>query len=117
MHFTAIATGKVAAGKEMTEADWKGGTARSLAMGLAGDQIAETDERGERIVGHSFLLLFNAHSETVKFQMPPRVRQRPLEVVLDTASATTEPRVLENADHYELRARSTAMLRFSAAGS
>jgi glycogen operon protein len=106
-----------AAGGEMTEGDWKGGTARSLAMGLAGDQIAETDERGERIVGHSFLLLFNAHSDAVKFQIRPRIRQRALEVVFDTSSATTEPRALENVDQYELRGRSMAVLRFSAAGS
>ena len=47
-------------GKEMTEEDWQKPFAHSVAFLLGGDPIATPDERGERIVGDSLLVLMNA---------------------------------------------------------
>ncbi|MDR8409610.1 glycogen debranching protein GlgX [Nonomuraea sp. 3-1Str] len=58
------------AGDEMTDADWNVGYARSLAVFLNGDAITEPDRRGRPIRDDSFLLLFNAHHDTIKFTIP-----------------------------------------------
>ncbi|NUT40780.1 MAG: glycogen debranching protein GlgX [Thermoactinospora sp.] len=57
-------------GQPMTDADWNVGYARSLAVFLNGDAITEPDRRGRRIKDDSFLLLFNAHHDTIGFTVP-----------------------------------------------
>ncbi|MEU6997365.1 glycogen debranching protein GlgX [Nonomuraea sp. NPDC046570] len=57
-------------GEEMGDSDWNVGYARSLAVFLNGEAITEPDRRGRRITGESFLLLFNAHHETIRFTVP-----------------------------------------------
>jgi isoamylase len=57
-------------GEEMTDSDWNVGYAKSLAVFLNGDAITEPDRRGRPIRDDSFLLLFNAHHETIQFTIP-----------------------------------------------
>jgi isoamylase len=57
-------------GEEMTDGDWTVGYAKSLAVFLNGDAITEPDRRGRPIRDDSFLLLFNAHYDTIKFTIP-----------------------------------------------
>jgi glycogen operon protein len=57
-------------GTRMTDADWNVGYAKSLAVFLNGEAITEPDRRGRRITDDSFLLLINAHHETIKFTIP-----------------------------------------------
>jgi isoamylase len=59
------------AGREMTDADWQAGSAKSLAVFLNGDAISEPGWRGEPIRSDSFLLLFNASELAVEFTLPP----------------------------------------------
>jgi isoamylase len=61
------------AGQEMTGSDWDEGFARSLAVCVNGDAITEPGRRGERITDADFILLLNAHSDPVTFQVPPQV--------------------------------------------
>ena len=58
-----------------------------------GGQIDETDERGQRIVGDSFLILFNAGHESVSFHLGGRAQGLSWELVLDTSSPHTESRI------------------------
>ncbi len=57
-------------GKQMTDADWQNGFARSLGVFLNGDAIPTPDRRGEPIVDDSFYLLFNAWHEPIDFRLP-----------------------------------------------
>jgi glycogen operon protein len=57
-------------GEEMTDSDWNVGYAKSLAVFLNGDAITEPDRRGRPMRDDSFLLLFNAHYDTIKFTIP-----------------------------------------------
>ncbi|NBE94152.1 glycogen debranching protein GlgX [Nonomuraea sp. KC401] len=57
-------------GEEMTDSDWNVGYAKSLAVFLNGDAITEPDRRGRPIRDDSFLLLFNAHHDTIQFTIP-----------------------------------------------
>ncbi len=61
------------AGAEMTGADWNAGYAKSLAVCVNGDAITEPGPRGERITDADFILLLNAHSDTVTFRIPPEI--------------------------------------------
>jgi len=56
-------------GKEMNDDEWDLGF-RSLGLRLAGEAIQEVDERGRPITDDTFLLLINAHHESVNFVLP-----------------------------------------------
>ena len=79
-------------------------------MGLVGNQITETDEQGEPIVGDSFLLVFNAHHEDVTFQAG-RMMRRDWDVVLDTSSSVQSPRRLNELTELRVPARSMQVLK------
>jgi isoamylase len=74
-------------GTEMDEEDWRNGYARTLMVFLNGQAIAEPDSHGQRIVDSDFLLLFNAHSDTVNFGLPPSQYGTMWRIHLDTAVA------------------------------
>ena len=71
-------------GRRMTQRDWQRGD-RIVGMFLNGEEIAAPDEKGERILDESFLLLFNAHHEDVTFTLPERRFGARWTLVLDTA--------------------------------
>ncbi|HSA51118.1 MAG TPA: glycogen debranching protein GlgX [Yinghuangia sp.] len=58
------------AGDEMTDADWREATAKSLAVFLNGQAISEPDPRGQPISDDSFMLLLNASHEDLSFVIP-----------------------------------------------
>jgi glycogen operon protein len=72
-------------GKEMTEENWESGFAKSIAVFLNGEGIAARDERGQRVVDESFLMLFNGHFEALEFRLPPREWGTRWRVVVDTS--------------------------------
>ena len=76
---------------EMDEADWNSGFARSLMVFLNGDAIPELDAVGRRITDDHFLLLFNAHTEPIRFTMPPAAYGQNWLVRLDTATGQVDP--------------------------
>ena len=71
-------------GDPMTDDAWNAGYAKSLAVFLNGDAISEPDPRGRRVSDDSFLLLFNAHSEAVRFTVPGMEFGERWEYTLDT---------------------------------
>ncbi|GAP36916.1 glycogen debranching protein GlgX [Piscinibacter sakaiensis] len=75
-------------GGDMAESHWDEDFARCVGMLIFGDQLVETDARGVRRVDDDFWLMFNAHHEDVRFDLPPWAgagwRWR-----LDTAEAST----------------------------
>jgi isoamylase len=102
-------------GKEMTDEDWNNPQARCLGVRLAGDAIDEMDERGNRIVDDTLLILLNAHYEPIPFILPAHKSKVQWELVLDTREATGIPRKwpkpMRGGTPYELEARSLALLR------
>jgi isoamylase len=71
-------------GDQMDESDWTNGFARTLGLYLNGEAIDETDERGQRVVGDSFLLLMNAHTAAVDVRLPKIPFGRTWQVEVDT---------------------------------
>jgi isoamylase len=105
-------------GREMAEDDWNNPYVHCVGLRLAGDAIDEVDERGNRIVDDTLLILLNAHHEPVRFVLPahrPRLRW---ELGLDTRETTGKAphRLIRGGEPYELEARSMALLRLQSPG-
>jgi glycogen operon protein len=74
-------------GGEMTENDWNQEFARCLGVYLAGAAIERRGRRGKPIDDSNFLLLLNAHHETIPFRIAQNLSAKVWLTVLDTASA------------------------------
>ncbi|MDQ4032644.1 MAG: glycogen debranching protein GlgX [Actinomycetota bacterium] len=72
-------------GQQMTDEDWNVGFAKAVAIFLNGQGIPERDSLGERITDDSFLLLINAHHQSIMFTLPDQTYGRIWEIVVDTA--------------------------------
>jgi isoamylase len=57
-------------GLEMTNEEWSQDFARCLGVYLAGSALTDTDARGQRVVDDDFVVLFNAHHDSVPFRLP-----------------------------------------------
>ena len=100
-------------GKEMTDDDWNAGYAKSLVLRLAGDAIAERDQKGRPIVDDTLLVILNAHHTPMAFTLPAHKRGIRWHPVLDTAcSGENEKQVagFKGGEQYEMEARSIAVL-------
>jgi glycogen operon protein len=98
-------------GHEMDDADWHAGHVHCLGMGLPGDQIVETGERGERITGDTFVILLNAHDEPVPFRLGARRRDVEWRTVIDTADPDAPACTFSHMGIYPLHGRSLVVLR------
>ncbi len=74
-------------GTEMTDEEWSDGFARSLGVYVVGEALPGTDERGRPVRDDNFLLLFNAHHETMQFTLPDCHGAAQWRALLDTSSA------------------------------
>jgi glycogen operon protein len=72
-------------GEHMSDDDWEQGFARSVAVFLNGQAIVEPDPRGEPVRDDSFLLLFNASAESIRFTLPEAEYGASWQIVFDTS--------------------------------
>jgi glycogen operon protein len=72
-------------GRSMTHDDWVNGQARAITVFLNGQRLLEPDQRGQRVVDDSFLVIFNAHYENLDFRTPPEEYGSWWTVLIDTA--------------------------------
>jgi glycogen operon protein len=72
-------------GREMNDDQWDQDFARCLGVYLAGEALEETDLRGRPLRDDNFLLLLNAHHETIEFALPQFVPGALWQVLVDTA--------------------------------
>ncbi len=88
---------------------------RCFGLRLAGDAIEELDDRGNRIVDDTLLILLNAHHEAVPFILPAHRRKVRWQAALDTSESeqcqARQPRSMRGGEAYELKGRSLALLR------
>ena len=100
-------------GKEMSDEDWNNSEARCFGLRLAGDAIEELDDRGNRIVDDTLLILLNAHHEPIPFTLPAHRRKVRWEVVFDTfeSSIARKKQQMRGGEVYDLKDRSLVVLR------
>ncbi|AOW92821.1 glycogen debranching enzyme GlgX [Rhodococcus sp. WMMA185] len=102
-------------GEEMTPEDWDSGFGKSLAVFLNGKGIHEPNQRGERVVGDSFLLCFNAHHEGIDFSTLHSDYAEEWTVALDTFVPNgVKESVIKAGDPLHVEARSLVVLRRTA---
>jgi glycogen operon protein len=101
-------------GKEMTQRDWDSAQASALTVFLNGNAISEPGPRGERIIDDSFLLMFNASSQSLDFVVPVD-RGQQWQVVVDTALvegvAPTAAAKVTAGDHVSMADHSLVVLQ------
>jgi glycogen operon protein len=100
-------------GREMKDETWNSPDVRCLGVRLNGDAINDVDERGERIVGDSIVLLLNGGAESIPFVLPTAAGVERWETLVDTADPWQPARRLRAGDRYELQEHSMAVLRLS----
>jgi glycogen operon protein len=100
-------------GDEMEAEEWDSGFARSIALFLNGDELPDPDEQGRRVTDDSFLILFNAHDESVAFHTPGSDWGDVWTPVLDTADpALEEDTIFHKAEEsFPVESRSVMVLR------
>jgi glycogen operon protein len=98
-------------GREMADETWNSPEVRCLGVRLNGDAIDEIDERGERIVGATLVMLLNAGVNAIPFALPATAPAERWITLLDTADPWQPPRSLRGGDRYQLQSRSIALLR------
>ena len=74
-------------GSEMKAEDWSSGFGKAVGVFFNGAAIPSPDERGERVVDDSFLVLFNAHHEPLSFTTPAKPWGASWLRMIDTADA------------------------------
>ncbi len=100
-----------ASGIEMADNTWSSPGVRCLGVRLNGDAINESDERGERIVGATLVMLLNAGGEAIPFLLPQRPRRSAGRRSSIRPTRGQPPRVLRGRECYQLQSRSMAVLR------
>jgi len=101
--------------REMSDHDWQQDFTRCLGVYLAGGAIERRGRRGEAIRDSNFLLLFNAHHETIAFRLAEMLAGKSWRTLLDTAlegdAFASAPLPADAA--YALQARSLVVLEES----
>jgi isoamylase len=97
-------------GQEITAEDWENGETRCFGLSLAGDAIDETDERGNRILDVSLLILLNAHYEPVPFVLPEPKPNHQWRLIMDTREGMVRlAPLMRRGATYHVEARSMAL--------
>ncbi|NHC36542.1 glycogen debranching protein GlgX [Scytonema millei] len=100
-------------GSEMDQEQWEIGYAKSMGVFLNGNMIPSPGKQGQRISDDSFLIFFNAHYETLEFNLPQGMQDNQWALVIDTK----EPRFIQEERIYTgdrtvpVTARSLVLLR------
>jgi isoamylase len=97
-------------GTEMGDEDWDTGLVRSVGVFLNGEAITDRDRRGQRVRDDSFLLLFNADSEGIDWQLPGQWGQW-WEPVIETADSQREGEVFAAPVSIPVAGRSVVVLQ------
>ena len=97
-------------GAEMQGADWEREDAHALGVFLNGEEIPHHDRDGNPIEGRSFLLLFNAHHESLTFTVPSGLGEQ-WASVLGSDPEADYPAVSRPGDELAISSRSLLILR------
>jgi glycogen operon protein len=97
-------------GGELSSEEWHNDRFRALAVWLAGNAADIQDERGQRVVDDTLLVMLNSHDEGIEFRLPPATSGG-WHFVLDTDRPDDPEGPAWTAGTYHLAARAMAILK------
>ena len=100
-------------GNEMSEEEWASPFVRCIGMLLSGDTLDVVNFEGEPIRDDTFLLLINAHYESIPFVLPGQENLE-WQLILNTTDASgflAEPEKFASGDDIELGGRACCLLQ------
>src|SRR3712207_5875831 len=102
-------------GNEMSEEEWNSPFVRCLGMLLSGDTIDVLSFEGEPIRDQTFLLLINAHYETIPFVLPGEeaLEWRLVMDTVDEAGFIEDGDKFASGDDFPVEGRATKLLRLT----
>ena len=98
-------------GKDLNDKEWLKPTFSCFGMYLVGHAIDDVDVDGERIVGDSFLCIYNSGHNSVSFSLPATGEMMVWRKELDTWNAVQNVQTLRKGARYSVRPRSFVLLR------
>lgn len=98
-------------GEPMADSAWYSPSASRLAVRLEGNMVDEMDDRGDPIVGRTFLIFFNANHKAATFKMPALQDNEFWRPVIDTTNKPHKSRWLREGNRYEMAPYSLAVFR------
>ncbi len=98
-------------GHVMTMDDWHTWHAKALSVFLNGNALGPEGPSLERSIDSSFLVMFNASSETLGFTVPEGLGGNRWQVILDTADKTNRDEIVASSDDWKLEAWSLVLLQ------
>src|SRR5262249_8927454 len=99
-------------GNQMTEEEWTSPFVRCLGMLLSGDATDVLNFEGDSIHDDTFLLLINAHHESIAFVLPGQEHLE-WQLILDTSDAAgflATPKKFASGDDVDLGGRACCLL-------
>jgi isoamylase len=97
-------------GGEFTAADWQDASRRTIGVLLDGENIGERNARGEAVRGDTLLILLNAASFDVPFELPHHAGGS-WECLVDSRDHCPAPGPVKAGTHWPLGRHSSAVLR------
>ena len=100
-------------GEEMTDEEWNAGWVRCLGVMLNGETLDHVDERGERVLDDTFLIMLNCHHEPINFYLPKSPKEKSWEIVVDTDQPELKAgaRIANSGQALEMERMSLVMVR------
>ncbi len=100
-----------ASGKEMTDEAWGASAVHAVVVRLDGEAIDELDEKGDRIMGDTLLLLMNAYHEPIPFTLPSEGMDGKWELLFDTSDSQKPSELLSGGIPYPLDGPAVAVFQ------
>ena len=97
-------------GAAMDQEDWDNAKARTMTLFLNGEALPEEDIYGKAIIDDSFLILFNAHYDPIKFTLPGAAFGPEWTLVVDTDVPAAEAHKYPAGGVINVEARSMVVL-------
>ena len=97
-------------GRRMKDADWDESEKRAVVVFLNGEAITEPDQRGERVVDDSFLIVFNAFHESLDVTLPEEIERR-WTCIVDTDHNLEPGALMSSGEALAVTSRSTLVFR------
>jgi glycogen operon protein len=98
-------------GGEMTTEEWNAGWVRCIGLRLNGRTLDDVNGVGEPIQDETYMIMFNPHTEPIRFFMPRRPGTA-WELEIDTANPEkTDKPVIPSGEYYEMAPRTSVVLR------